>query len=154
MEIRDEHRWLQRLVGRWRYAGEMMGQPGEPWASEQGRETTRAIGEAWVQLEWQADGADHIGLLTLGFDPASDRFVGTFISSQDTTLWVYDGHLDESKRVLTLGTTGPGMEPGTTAPYEDIIEFAEDGTRWFRSRMQGPEGWVEFQRMRYERIED
>ena len=41
-------------------------------------------------------------LMTLGYDPRKKRFVGTFVGSMMTNLWIYDGELDKDERVLTL----------------------------------------------------
>jgi hypothetical protein len=63
-------------------------------------------------------------VITLGFDPKRNRYVGTWIGSMMNHLWVYDGELDANKRVLTLNAEGPSFSgDGTMAKYQDIIEF-------------------------------
>ena len=46
-------------------------------------------------------------VMTLGYDSARQRFVGTFIASMMTHLWVYKGVLNDAGTELTLETEGP-----------------------------------------------
>src|SRR3712207_8501500 len=43
-------------------------------------------------------------LMTLGYDPQTQRYVGTWGGSMMNYLWVYDGELDVDGRVLTLAS--------------------------------------------------
>ena len=92
-------------------------------------------------------------LMTLGYDPEKKRFVGTWLGSTMTYLWVYDGELDAAERVLTLNAEGPSMAgDGTTAKYQDVIELVSDDHRLFRSRVLGDDGqWNEFMTADYRR---
>ena len=45
-------------------------------------------------------------------------------------LWVYDGELDASGRILSLYSVGPLMDgSGATGDYKDVIEFFSDDQR-------------------------
>ncbi len=107
-EPQKEHQWLQKLVGEWTYESEMIMAPGEPPEKGTGSESVRALGQLWVLLEGQGDlsGGD-ASIITLGYDPEKKRFVGTFIGSAMTYLWLYDGELDAAEKVLTLNAEGP-----------------------------------------------
>jgi hypothetical protein len=48
-------------------------------------------------------------MMTLGYDPHRKRYVGTWIGSMMTHLWVYGCELDASERVLTLNAEGPSV---------------------------------------------
>ncbi len=87
------------------------------------------------------DGGTATTLMTLGYDPQKQRYVGTFCGSMLTHLWVYDGELDEAGRVLTLHTEGPDLSAGgTLRPYEDVIELMDDDHRLLTSHMLGEDG--------------
>ncbi len=104
------------------------------------------------QGETTGGGAD-TSLITLGYDPAKARFVGTWVGSMMPYLWIYDGELDASGRVLTLNSSGPSMTgDGSTAQYQDVIEITGDDSRTLTARAQGSDGtWQEFMTMSYRR---
>jgi hypothetical protein len=55
--------------------------------------------------------------------------------------------------VLPRDSEGPGFGgPGTTAKYQDVIEFIRDDHRVLRSRRPGDDGqWHEFMNANYRR---
>ena len=91
--------------------------------------------------------------MTLGFDPAKGRFVGSFIGSMMTHQWLYDGALDEAGRVLTLDSSGPSMTgDGSTSPYRDIMTIVSPDHRILTSSVpDGNGGWTEFMTAHYRR---
>lgn len=157
-EPRAEHEWLKRLVGEWAFDSKCQMEPGQPPAQTSGTESVRAVGDLWVVGEGQGSmpgGGTCSMIITLGFDPAKERFVGTFIVSIMPGLWIYDGVLDPTGRKLTLDTEGPAMSANGSrrARYQDIIELPEDGGRLLRSRMLDEAGsWNEFMVARYRRV--
>ena len=147
-----EHRWLQKLVGEWTSETGL----GETGKKSTGTESVRSLGGLWVLAEGQGempDGTPAISLMTLGYDPAKKRFVGTWIGSMMTHLWVYDGELDEAERVLTLNSEGPSMSgDGTMARYQDLIEFKSADHRTLTARVHGADGsWQQFMSVEYRR---
>lgn len=157
IEPRDEHRWLQRLVGDWTYEVDCEMGPDQPRWRSQGTERVRALGEAWVIAESQGEmpggGAAHM-VMTLGYDPRQQRFVGTWVGSMMTHLWVYeDGALDPAGKVLTLSAEGPSMaHEGSMASYQDVVELVSEDHRVLRSRVRRDDGtWHEFMQADYRR---
>jgi hypothetical protein len=132
-EPHEEHRWLQRLVGEWTFDGEATMGPDQPVETFTGREHVRSLGGLWVLAEGEGespDGSIDRSVMTLGYDPQTARYVGTWIGSMMTHLWVYDGVLDAAGRVLTLEAEGPSMAgDGTMAMYRDVIELQDDDHR-------------------------
>lgn len=155
-EPQSQHQWLQRLVGEWTYETEEPSKPGQPPTKVTGTERVRAVGGLWIQAQGEGEmpGAGPVtSLMTLGYDPNKKRFVGTWIGSMMTYLWVYDGELDAAERVLTLNAEGPSMaDDGTMAQYQDVIELKSDDERTLTARVQGADGkWQQFMTMTYRR---
>ena len=90
-------------------------------------------------------------VITLGYDPAKQRFVGTFIASMMTHLWPYEGSLRGD--VLTLDSEGPSFSgDGSMVKYQDIVEIKDDNHWILKSRMPGEDGkWLEFMTAHYRR---
>ena len=87
------------------------------------------------------------------YDPAAKWFVGTFVASMMTQLWVYNGSLDAEEKILTLDTEGPSFSgDGTMSKYQDIIEFISNDQRTLSSQFLGPDGqWQAFMKAHYQR---
>ncbi|WP_437549823.1 DUF1579 domain-containing protein [Sorangium sp. So ce327] len=149
------HPWLEQLVGEWTSEFEAPAEPGKPPQTFTGTEIVRSLGGVWVVCEgrFETPGGVGINLMTLGYDPQKNKFIGTFVGAMMTHLWVYEGSLDASERVLRLDTEGPGMEPGAgLTKYVDSIELKSDDHRVLTSRMLGPDGaWQEVMTMNYRR---
>jgi hypothetical protein len=151
-----EHAWLQKLVGEWTSDMECVMGPDQPPMKSKGSEVTRSVGGLWTMGEGTGempDGSKATSVMTLGYDPQKQLFVGTFIASMMTHMWKYEGTLDASGKVLTLDTEGPGMSgDGKMMKYKDIITFVSDDHRILTSRIQGDDGeWTEFMTAHYRR---
>ena len=156
-EPRQQHHWLQKFVGEWTSESEMPGEPGQPPTKLRGAETGRRLGDLWVVLDGRGDmpggGTAHM-MMTLGFDPQRERFVGTWVGSMMTHLWVYDGSLDAAGTTLTLDTEGPDFANDfkTMARYRDVIEFRGDDHRVLTGQTLGADGkWNVHMTMHYHR---
>lgn len=149
-----EHRWLQKLIGQWTYETEAV--PGQPEMKDSGTERFRQIGEIWVQGEGAGampDGTPATTIMTLGFDPAKKRVVGSWVGSMMAWQWVYEGELDIARNELVLSSDGPSFsgEPGLQH-YRDTIRFVNDNERTLTASVQGADGsWQTFMQMRYRR---
>lgn len=156
-KLQKQHEWLTRLVGKWRVEGEANMGPDQPPEEFESTETVRSIGGLWTMSEQHGTmpgGAQMIMIATLGYDPSKGRYVGTFIASMMTQLWVYEGTLDAAQKALTLDTEGPNMMAGgKMAKFRDIIAFQDDDHRTLTSQMQTDDGeWVQVMFARYERV--
>jgi hypothetical protein len=151
-----EHQWLQKLVGEWTFEAEATMEPGKPPEKSSGTECVRSLGGLWIVAEWQGDMfgcGPATTLMTLGYDPQKKRYVGTWVGSMMTHLWVYDGALDAAERVLTLEAEGPSMSAeGKLAKYKDVIELKSDDYRVLTSQALGDDGkWNQFMTVHYRR---
>jgi hypothetical protein len=155
-EPQDEHRWLSRLVGDWTCEAEMAMGPDQPVTKSRATERVRSIGDIWIIGEGEGEmpgGGTAYTVLTLGYDTMQKRFVGSWIGSMMTNMWVYNGWLDNDRRILTLEAQGPDMSvPGKTATYRDIVEMKSDDHRILTSQMLGDDGqWHQFMTAHYRR---
>ena len=156
-ERREEHRWLERFVGEWTFEMEADGPPGEPKHVERGRERVRSLRGVWIVCEATSETPDGGGstesVMTLGYDPAKGRVVGTFVGSMMPNLWLYDGELDAAANLLTLDSEGPSFTTeGETGKYRDTIELKSDDHRVMTSSYQGEDGsWTQFMTAHYRR---
>jgi Protein of unknown function (DUF1579) len=156
VEPQKEHQWLQKLVGEWTTEMDAVMGPDKPPEKFTGTDSVRSIGGVWVMCEGRGpmpDGGSAVTIMTLGYDPTKKRYVGTFIGSMMTYLWLYDGELDPSGKKLVLNAEGPavGVE-GKMAKYKDTIEFLSDDHRTLTSHMLGDDGkWTQFMEAHYRR---
>jgi len=155
-EPQKEHQWLAKLVGDWTYAMEAPMKEGEPPAKFTGTEQVRSIGGLWIVGEGAGDtaagGCASTTIVTLGYDLQKKRFVGSWIGSMMANMWVYDGWLDETGRVLTLETEGPACSGEGMARYRDVVEMVNDDLRVLSSHVQDGDGkWQELMRAEYRR---
>lgn len=143
-EPQKEHQWLHKLVGEWSCEADVAMEPGKPAERTHGSETVRSLGGLWVVAEGQGEmpgGGSASTILTLGYDPQRKRYLGTWVGSMMTHMWVYDGALDAAQKVLALDTEGPSFtEEGKSAKYREVIEFKSDDHRTFTSHVQADNG--------------
>jgi hypothetical protein len=151
----QEHRWLDKLVGEWTSEMECSMGPDQPPTTSRGTESVRSLGGLWTIGEGMGEmpeGGTMKSVMTLGFDPKAGRFVGTFIASVMTHLWIYSGSLDEAGKVLALDAEGPSFTGEGTAKYQDRIEFVDDDHRILTSQALGDDGeWHRFMTVHYRR---
>ncbi len=149
--VQKEHEWLKQFAGEWELDGEMLMGPGQPAVKTKGTETARQVGGYWVASEIKGEcmGAPMTGMMTVGYDPARKKYVGSWVCSMSDHLWTYEGTVDSSGKVLTLETEGPNCAvPGKTAKMRDVTEFKADGSRVLTSSMLGEDGkWHTFMTM-------
>lgn len=156
-EPQKEHQWLQKLVGEWTSEMDAVMGPDKPPEKFVGTESVRSIGGIWTQGEGRgaiSGGGTTTTIMTLGFDPAKKKFVGTFLGSMMFQMWIYEGELDATGTTLTLDTEGPNFAvEGKTTKYKDVIEFKSDDHRTLSSHMLLDDGtWSRFMTANYRRV--
>ena len=151
-----EHEWLNKLLGNWTFEAECSMGPDKPPAKSTGSESVRSLGALWLVADGKMttpDGEPGTTMMTLGYNPNSKRYVGTWVGSMMTHMWIYDGEMDASGKVLTLNSEGPDFStPGKTAKYQDVIEVKSDDYRLLYSRVLDANGqWQQFMTAHYRR---
>jgi len=156
----QQHQWLQQLVGEWTMEIEADMGPGEPLAKHKGTEIVRPLGDVWVVCEGTGDnpagdpnGEPHRSVMSLGFDPNTNRFIGTFMSSMSTHLWIYNGQLDAAGKMLTLDTEGPSFsQEEKMCRYQDSIIIKSPNERLLTSKCETATGvWQDIMAATYRR---
>lgn len=151
----EQHAWLQQLVGEWTVTTEATMEPGAEPMKMESTEFVRSIGGLWTLGEGHMTIGDQVmnSFLTLGYDPAKNAYVGTWIDTMQTTLWVYRGTLDASGKVLTLVAEGPAFgDSSRIVEYHDVITIKDPDHRTLTSSVQDADGkWVEFMKAEYKR---
>lgn len=155
-EPQAEHKWLEKLVGEWTCEGEGVMEPGKPPVKFESTETVRSIGGLWIVAEVHGEMpgcGPSTTIMTLGYDTHKERFAGTFVASMMTHMWIYDGSLNATAKVLTLDTEGPSMTAqGRMAKYRDVIEIKSDNHRVLTSHVLDEDGnWRQFMTAHYHR---
>src|SRR5262249_51672987 len=143
-EQSKEQAWLKRFVGEWEAES----------SGTKVTETVHMLGP-WTIAEIKVDIKNDPmhGMMTLGYDPQKKKYVGTWIDSKTSYLWVYEGTVDPAGNVLTLETEGPNpMVPGKLFKARDVHTFTGRDHRSLTSSMVGQDGkWHTFQTVNYQR---
>jgi hypothetical protein len=129
-------------------------QAGCPSEKSYGEETVRLLGDLWILAEGRGQmpgGGEASTLLTLGYNPAVQHYLGTWVGSMMSHLWVYKGMLDAGGAVLTLDTEGPSMSgDGSMARYRDVVRVLAADHRVLESEVLTAGGaWQKFMTAHY-----
>lgn len=150
-----EHQWLEQLAGDWTAVIEASMGPDQPPMKCEGTQSAKMVGGRWLIADGEGEmmGQQMTSVLTLGYNPAKKKYVGTFISSCANDLWTYEGTVSDDGKKLMLETEGPNMmSPGETSKYRETIEITDKDRYVFTSAMEGPDGkWTTFMTAKYDR---
>ncbi len=151
-----EHALLAQFAGQWKSRAETIPAPGQEPIVCEGTETARMLGGFWLLAEGQGDmmGTPVTSVLTVGYDPAKQKYVGTFICSVGAELWHYEGKMDQTGKKLALETEGPSMmDPAKRVKYREVLELKDADHKVFTSAMEiEPGKWQPIVTMTYERV--
>lgn len=138
-----EHLWLKQLAGEWETSMEAKMDPNQPAMKCQGSESARLLGGFWLLVEGKTE-MPGMGLmttmLTIGYDPQTKKYIGSWIDSMSSHLWKYEGSVDATGKILTIETEGPcPFRPGT-AKFKDVMEIKSKDHRVLTSSVLGDDG--------------
>jgi hypothetical protein len=91
--------------------------------------------------------------LTIGYDTKKKKYVGTWIDSMTSYMWNYEGSVDDTGKILTLNTEGPGFAGGDKlTKFKEVIEIKNKDERTFTSSYQNEDGtWTQLMSVKYRR---
>lgn len=143
-----EHEWLKQFVGEWDSEAEGTAGPGQPAIKCKGTTSSKMLGGLWVVSESKADvmGTQIHSVQTIGYDPKTKKYTGTWVDSMLNHMWKYEGTVDSTGKIITLEAEGPSFtEEGKTGKYRDAYEFKSKDHIVATSSMLGEDGkWVTF----------
>lgn len=129
------HAVLERTVGTWDATFHI---PMKEVQEEKGVLTRRMIGKLWVVEDFvgQLMGAPFHGHGATGYDPAKQKYVGTWIDSWTDRLVTYEGTYDEATN--TLRSEVINKNPMTGEDHLEIHETKFEGADKMTFRMLWP----------------
>ena len=134
----DEHKILNKDVGEWTIRGKMLMPTG--FQEFKGEENVVAIGKFWTVSHYSSDAMGGLrGSATIGFDPRTKKFVGTWVDSFMLSPTRMKGTYDATTRTMTYETVGMGMD-GKPMPGRIVIRYKSDNTHTFTMMHKDPTG--------------
>lgn len=145
-EIGPELALLRKDVGTWSAAITVTPQPGAEPQSSTGRLTGRLIcGGRWLVTEFKNHTTGFEGHGIYGFNPATGRYVGTWVDDMRSNLYVGEGDWDEVSRTMTFHWSA-ALPGGRTMTWRETSTSVSDSEQIFRVVFPGPDA-AEFEMM-------
>lgn len=153
-EPTPQHLWLKTFLGDWTVESEGLAPDGTVHKGE-GAESVHALGDLWVVCRGRFQMGTVLGesQMTLGYDPQKQRFVGSWVGTMMANQWVYEGELDDERKVLSLACQGPSFSgDGSLSTFKDVFEVRSDDHRILTSyALQADGTWLQFMTAHYRR---
>ncbi len=137
------HQWLEQFAGDWTTEAEIHMIPGQPPMRSTGKEHIRMLGGFWLISEGQSacDKMPYGNILSLGYDPVKNKYIGSWVDTMTSKLWTYEGTLNAEGSVLTLETEGScPMEPDKHRQFREVLERVTPDHKRFSSSLQLDDG--------------
>jgi hypothetical protein len=148
-----QHEWLEQLAGEWDAEVEMTMDPSQPPTKSRGSESSRMLGGFWLLSEFRGDMmGPYTSLLTVGYNPDTKKYIGTWVDSAGSRLWTYEGSVDAAGKALTLESEGPcPMAGGKTARFREVLEIKSKDHKVFTSSVELDGKWMTALTINYKR---
>ncbi len=130
-----QHEALKFFEGTWDATAKFMAEPGKPMAESKGSEKAEMVlGGFWLTFEYKGEmmGAPFTGRGTLGFDQQKQKYVGTWIDSMKSGLFLSEGTADEHGKVFTMIAQGYCDGEGKAITMKQVYEI-KDKDAWMLS---------------------
>jgi hypothetical protein len=127
-----QHEFLKQFEGTWDAAAKFQGEPGKPMMESKGVETaTLGLGGFWLTYEYKGEmmGAPFTGHGTMGYDQQKQKYVGTWIDSMKSGLFISEGTGDEHGKVFTMIAQGYCDAEGKSITMKQVSEI-KDHDHW------------------------
>lgn len=158
VEPTAEHQWLAQFEGDWDVANKVYGPDGAEIMTCQGAYAAQMLGSFWLigDATGEMAGETIHAVQTLGYDPKSKKYVGTWIDSVSDHMWKYEGAVDKAANKLVLEAEGPNfMADGKLTKFRDAYEFKAPDHIVATSSILSDDGeWVDFMKGDMRRAEE
>ena len=133
-----EHELLMNDVGEWTIKGKMLMPNG--FQEFKGKEKVVAIGKFWTVSHYSSDiFGGMTGSCTLGFDPKSKQYKGTWVDSFLPAPTKMSGTYNSEKKTMTFETMGVGMD-GKPLPGKIVVVYKDKNSHTFTMKQKDPTG--------------
>ena len=133
-----EHKIVMKDVGDWTIKGKMLMPEG--FQEFEAEEKVVAVGGFWTVSHYTSDIFGGLkGSTTLGYDPATGKFVGTWVDSFQPSATHMTGTYDEKTSTMTYDTVGVGMD-GKPMPGKIIVQYTDENSHTFTMMHKDPTG--------------
>jgi len=151
-----EHRALASEAGVWDAESKFWMAPGTDPLESKAVETNTMMGSFWMVSEYKSDlgGMAFQGRGQMGYDPASKKFVGTWVDTMSPYLSVMEGSMDESNKTLTMMSKGRDPQTGEESISKLVTTYVDDDHKTFEmfSPVDGKKGeWWKMMEISYTR---
>jgi len=135
-----EFELLKKDIGEWDAAITVTPGPGATPQESTGRLVGRVIsGGRWLITDFKNHTTGFEGHGIYGYNPATKRYVGTWVDDMRTNIYLGEGRWDENSQTMTYewNTTLPN---GQTMSWKETSETVSENERVFRVLFPGPDG--------------
>jgi Protein of unknown function (DUF1579) len=136
-----EHQILARDVGTWDATVEAWMAPNTPPSLSKGVNVGRLLGGFWLLDEFKSEfmGQPFEGHGTTGYDPAKQKYVGTWVDSMSPGLNRSESTWDPKTQTMSGVNEGPGPD-GKPAQTKGVTEWQGPDKKVFSMYAPGPDG--------------
>lgn len=138
-----QHETLRQFEGTWDAVCRFTGEPGKPMAESKGVETaSMGLGGFWLMYEFKGEmnGQPFTGRGTLGYDQQKQKYVGTWIDSLKSGLFLSEGTADEQGKVFTMIAQGYCDAQGKAITMKQVLELKDRDNRKLSFLTPSPDG--------------
>lgn len=139
----EGHRFLEKLTGTWNASAKFWMKPGEPPMESTGTIVNEMVLEGrFLKSQYTSEfaGAPFQGLALDGFDNQKQKFVGMWIDSMSTAMFVFEGTCDEDAKVRTMIAEYVDPATGQPAKMKGVTTWVGKDEHRYESWNTGPEG--------------
>ena len=128
----EQHTELLKGVGEWK--GTLTAfMPGAPSDPVEATETVEGIGPFWIQTRFECEwmSSPYVGTGCVGYDPAKQKYVGTWIDSTSTHIALMEGEMDPKTQTLVMRWNGPDPSGKMTPHRHETVHTPDSYTSTF-----------------------